>query len=98
MALSEDGMLWQLLKAYANEDWDHQSEPWPAPADAFLKDCSKAEAAQLASELGTIARLELCDDGWRALLTEAEVDLAPLGEDLVAWASDLAQRAEAASA
>jgi hypothetical protein len=25
MALHEDGMLWQLLKGYTNEDWDHHA-------------------------------------------------------------------------
>tara|TARA_B110000467_G_C17848339_1_gene228507 strand:- start:284 stop:442 length:159 start_codon:yes stop_codon:yes gene_type:complete len=43
--LSEDGMLWQLLKAYANEDWDEGDTPSPAPAIQFLKEASKLEAA-----------------------------------------------------
>ena len=97
MALSVDGMLWQLLKAYANEDWDHMAEPWPAPASAFLSDCSTAEAAQLARELETIARLELADTGWRALLEDADVDVSTLGDDLATWADDLLKRAKAAS-
>ncbi|MGZ0189649.1 MAG: hypothetical protein ACKVH0_16870 [Alphaproteobacteria bacterium] len=97
MTLHEDGMLWQLLKGYANEDWDHQSEPWPAPADAFLKDASAKEARSLADELATIQSLGLENTGWRALLDAAEVDLSGLNHDLVAWAADLHDRATTAA-
>lgn len=97
--LNEDGMLWQLFKAYANEDWDHKGEPWPAPAEAFLQDASAAEAAALARELQAIGALGLNDAGWRRLLEAAEVDadsLAPDG-DLTGWAADLENRAKAAA-
>ncbi len=99
MTLHEDGMLWQLLKAYANEDWDRAAEPWPAPADAFLAEASRREALALADELASIAALGLDDAGWRALLTAAHVDPTDFGAgDLVAWAEDLRRRAVAAKA
>lgn len=99
MSLPEDGMLWQLLKAYANEDWDQRDAPWPAPAEAFLADASKAEAAALADELATIEALNLGPDGWRALLTAAHVAPEDIGAkgDVVAWAKDLRARAESAA-
>lgn len=97
--LPADGMLWQLFKAYANEDWSPRCEPWPAPADAFLEDASQAEAAALAEELATIRRLGLTDAGWRALLEAADVDPSGLAADgdYVAWAADLLARARAAA-
>lgn len=93
MSLHEDGMLWQLLKAYANEDWDSGAEPWPAPAEAFLNDASRAEAAQLAREMDILLRLDLDDEGWRKLLRAAHVDDADLGDDLTTWAQALADAA-----
>ena len=93
MALHEDGMLWQLLKAYANEDWDRRRAPWPAPAEAFLRDASKTEAAQLAEELAVIQSLGLPHAGWAAILAAAEVDAAAFGPDLAAWAEVLRRRA-----
>ena len=98
-SLSEDGMLWQLLKAYANEDWDEGNAPWPAPAVQFLKDASKAEAAQLAEEIAVTQALALDDAGWQALLAAADVNWAvfahPYG--LTRWAHDLRDRALAAA-
>mgnify|MGYP006112922125 FL=1 len=97
--LSEDGMLWQLLKAYANEDWDEGNAPWPAPAVQFLKEASKAEAAQLAEEIAVTQALALDDAGWQALLAAADVNWAvfahPYG--LTRWAHDLRDRALAAA-
>ena len=98
-SLSEDGMLWQLLKAYANEDWDEGNAPWPAPAVQFLKEASKAEAAQLAEEIAVTQALALDDAGWQALLAAADVNWAvfahPYG--LTRWAHDLRDRALAAA-
>ena len=94
-ALSEDGMLWQLLKAYANEDWDEGHAPWPAPAVQFLKEASKAEAAQLAEEIAVTQALALDDSGWQALLAAADVNWAvfahPYG--LTRWSQGLRDRA-----
>lgn len=95
--ISEDGVLWQLLKGYANEDWDRRAEPWPAPAVAFLADASAREARALAEELGGL--LDALPDGqaWRRALEAERIDwrgLAPESE-LSAWASDLQARARA---
>lgn len=92
-------MLWQLLKAYANEDWDEGNALWPAPAVQFLKEASKAEAAQLAEEIAVTQALALDDAGWQALLAAADVTWAvfahPYG--LTRWAQDLRDRALAAA-
>ncbi len=92
-------MLWQLLKAYANEDWDEGNAPWPAPAVQFLKEASKAEAAQLAEEIAVTQALALDDAGWQALLAAADVNWAvfahPYG--LTRGAHDLRDRALAAA-
>lgn len=95
--LGDDSLLWQLLKAYANEDWDRHAAPWPAPATTFLADASAAEADALADEIAALAALPLDDAGWRALLERAHVDwsaFAPAG-DLARWAEDLRRRAAA---
>jgi len=97
--LAEDGMLWQLLKGYANEDWDRRAAPWPAPANACLSECSRGEARALAEELERLAEACRDDAAWRALLLAAHVDaaaLAPPGR-LPAWADDLRARARAAA-
>jgi hypothetical protein len=73
-SLSEYGMLWQLLKIYANEDWDEGNAPWPVPAIQFLKEASKAEAEQLAEEIAVTRALALDDAGWQALLAAADVN------------------------
>lgn len=98
-ALSEDGMLWQLLKAYANEDWDEHSEPWPEPAAQFLSDASTAEAAQLADEIAAIQALALDDSGWQALLTASDIDWQGFAQPygLTFWAQELRDRALAAA-
>lgn len=98
-ALLEDSMLWQLLKAYANEDWDHRQAPWPAPVDAFLHEASRAEAAQLAEDIASAQAVALDDAGWRDLLQSAEVDWRAFtaNGDLVDWAQDLQDRALAAA-
>ena len=92
-------MLWQLLKAYANEDWDEGNAAWPAPAVQFLTEASKAEAAQLAKEIAVTQALALDDSGWQALLAAADVNWAvfahPYG--LTRWAQDLRDRALAAA-
>jgi hypothetical protein len=98
-ALNDDGMLWQLLKAYANEDWDERAEPWPRPAIQFLEDASQADAAQLAEEIAATQALAMDDAGWQALLSAAEVDWTPLAHPfgLTRWAQDLRDRALAAA-
>lgn len=93
--ISEDGLLWQLLKAYANEDWDRRAAPWPAPANAFLADASANEARALAAELDAL--LEALPDGraWRGALEAEQIDWRGLAPEsgLRAWASDLQARA-----
>jgi len=93
--LPANGMLWQMLKAYANEDWERAAEPWPAPAEAFLADCGKGEALALADELTTLIGSGLDDDGWRNLLRAEEIDVDALATfgDLTDWAADLRERA-----
>lgn len=93
-------MLWQLLKAYAGEDWDRDAAPWPAPAEALLADCSRREALMLAAELARLAEACTDDAGWRALLEAAHVDAAALAPPggLPAWAADLRARALAVAA
>lgn len=97
--LSDDSMLWQLLKAYANEDWDEILDPWPAPATQFLSEASKAEAAALAEEIAAAQVTALNDDGWQALLVAAEVDWEAFAKPygLTYWAQDLRDRALAAA-
>lgn len=84
-------MLWQLLKAYANEDWHEGDAPWPAPAVQFLKEASKAEATHLAEEISVTQAFAVDDSGWQALLAAAEVNWSvfayPYG--LTRWAQDL---------
>ena len=84
-------MLWQLLKAYANEGWDEGDAPWPAPAVQFLKEASKAEAANLAKEISVTQAFAVDGSGWQALLAAAEVNWAvfayPYG--LTRWVQDL---------
>ena len=95
--LDPDGMLWQLLKGYANEDWGRAAAPWPAPADAFLAECSPAEAQALADELAEMISKDMDDDAWRALLRSARADVAALRPDgsFTGWAADLRRRAAA---
>lgn len=92
-------MLWQLLKAYANEDWDEALAPWPAPAMQFLEEASKAEAAELAEEIAAAQATALNDDGWQALLDAAEIDWQAFAKPygLTYWAQDLRDRALAAA-
>lgn len=79
-ALTPDGALWQLLKAYANEDWDWATSPWPAPAEAFLSDSAPALARALKAELTDLgawndarwqAALEVLDADWRSFAPDA---------------------------
>lgn len=92
-------MLWQLLKAYANEDWDEVLAPWPAPAMQFLAEASKAEAATLAAEIAEAQALALNDAGWRALLAATDVDWRAFAKPygLMYWAQDLRDRSLAAA-
>ena len=92
-ALTPDGALWQLLKAYANEDWDWRAAPWPAPADAFLAEGGPTAAASLASELDAMSDFD--DAAWRECLDAVYVDWRTLAPDgaLKIWASDLRRMA-----
>lgn len=94
-ALTPDGALWQLLKAYANEDWDWRAAPWPAPADAFLADGDAMAAEALVRELDAMSTLD--DAAWRAGLDAAFVDWRAFAPDgaLSAWATGLRQIAAA---
>ncbi len=100
--LSPDDELWQLLKAYAGEDWNAATAPWPAPAERYFQDASRQEAATLAAEITGLQRA--CPDhaAWRALLEAAHVAnadaLAAAVGGLPNWAEDLRRRAEAAAA
>jgi len=93
--LDRDGMLWQLLKGYANEDWQRAVAPWPAPAAAFLNDCGPRDAQALAREMTAWIDADIGDNGWRALLLAEDIDVAALTTlgDLTDWAEDLRARA-----
>lgn len=88
-------MLWQLLKGYANEDWDEVRAPWRKPAIQFLSEASKAEAAQLAEEIVATQALAMDDSGWQALLAAADVNWAVFAHQygLTRWAQDPRDRA-----
>lgn len=97
--IPEDGLLWQLLKAYANEDWDWRAAPWPAPADQFIAELSPAEAQAFAGEMAALDAALVDDGAWRSALAAAQVDWPAFAADgaLKAWAADLCQRASSPS-
>ena len=96
-ALTPDSALWQLLKAYANEDWDWRAAPWPAPAEAFLADGGGAAARRLVSELDALSGYD--DAAWRACMDAIFADWRAFAPDgaLTIWAAGLRQSAAAAA-
>lgn len=98
--LGPDHELWQLLKAYAGEDWDAAADPWPAPAERYFHDASRTEAKTLAAEIAAFQQACPDDDVWRALLEAAHVDVSRLAaaDALTDWAEDLRRQAQAAAA
>lgn len=94
-ALTPEGALWQLLKAYANEDWDWRAAPWPAPAEAFLADGGATTAQGLVDELEAMSEFD--DAAWRGGLEAVFADWRAFAPDgrFTLWAADLRQLAAA---